>query len=395
MRVLHIEDRRENRLLVRKVLEASGHAVDDAADGLVGVELVQHTRPDLVLVDINIPGLNGYEVVTRLRADDSLASTPIVAITAEGDREHALALGFDGFIPKPIRTAHFANQLQAFVDGHRELVAESCKVDHLIEHSRQVVDRLESRVRELERANAGLREVDRLKMEVLRNVSHELSTPMTPIVGYVRMLVQEELGEINDGQKRVLSRLESSTERLKALIDDLLTATRFATGETALDPSVAAPKDIILRAISRHDIHRHGRGMTIQVDGNISEPVVVDLNRMEDAISHLVGNAVKFGPQGGQVVVRTWIELLGDDDARNWALSVTDQGPGIPVEERERVCQPFYQSDGSATRKHGGAGLGLAIVQQTVRAHGGAMTISDADGSGVSVTIRVPMRPQK
>ena len=71
MRVLHIEDRRENRLLVRKVLEAKGHTVEDAADGLIGVELVGHVRPDIVLVDINIPGLNGYEVVTRLRADSA------------------------------------------------------------------------------------------------------------------------------------------------------------------------------------------------------------------------------------------------------------------------------------------------------------------------------------
>lgn len=393
MRVLHIEDRRENRLLVRKVLEAKGHRVEDAADGLVGVELVGHVRPDIILVDINIPGLNGYEVVTRLRADDALDAVPIVAITAEGDREHALALGFDGFIPKPIRMGEFVDQLQSFVDGHREEVAEACKVDHLIEHSRQVVDRLESRVRELERANAGLREVDRLKMEVLRNVSHELATPMTPISGYVQMLHSQESGSLNREQTAIVERLATSVTRLKGLIDDLLIATRFATEEAALEPTVGDPNVLIQAAVKRHAYGIQQRGVHLEVDGEITESVVVDRNRMVDAISHLLSNGIKFGPNQGILRLRTWLEVVGDDDARNWALSVTDQGPGIPLEERERVCQPFYQSDGSATRRHGGAGLGLAIVQQTVRAHGGSLVISDADGAGVSVTIRVPTRP--
>ena len=117
MNVLHIEDRRENRLLVRKLLEAKGFSVTDAADGLTGVELARTTSPDLILVDINIPGLDGYQVVTRLRGEPRLAKTPIVAITAEGDRGRALSLGFDGFISKPIKMASFVNQLRGFLAG--------------------------------------------------------------------------------------------------------------------------------------------------------------------------------------------------------------------------------------------------------------------------------------
>ena len=288
----------------------------------------------------------------------------------------------------------FVDQLQSFVDGHREEVAEACKVDHLIEHSRQVVDRLESRVRELERANAGLREVDRLKMEVLRNVSHELATPMTPISGYVQMLRGQESGTLSREQTAIVERLATSVTRLKGLIDDLLIATRFATEEAALEPTAGDANTLIRSAIERHAYGIQQRDVNLEIDGEITESVVVDRERMIDAISHLLSNGIKFGPSQGVLRLRTWLEVVGDADARNWALSVTDQGPGIPLEERERVCQPFYQSDGSATRRHGGAGLGLAIVQQTVRAHGGSLVISDADGAGVSVTIRVPTRPR-
>ena len=107
-RVLHIEDDPRNRLLVRKLLAADGHEVIDAADGLEGVRCALTQRPDLVLVDLNIPGLDGYEVTLRLRGEPSLGNVPIIAITAEGDRDTSFAVGCDGFIQKPIDARSFA-----------------------------------------------------------------------------------------------------------------------------------------------------------------------------------------------------------------------------------------------------------------------------------------------
>src|SRR5258708_23126465 len=101
-RVLHIEDDPRNRLLVRKLLAADGHEVIDATDGLEGVRFALTLRPDLVLVDLNVPGLDGYEVTLRLRSETSLNGVPIVAITAEGDRDTSFPVRCDGVIPKPI-----------------------------------------------------------------------------------------------------------------------------------------------------------------------------------------------------------------------------------------------------------------------------------------------------
>lgn len=395
MHVLHIEDRRENRLLVRKLLEARGHRVTDAVDGLIGVELALSERPDLLLVDINIPGLDGYEVVTRLTGEPSLANTPVVAITAEGDRSRALALGFDGFIVKPIRMATFVHQLEAFRDGKRESVSEAERAGHLVDQNRRVVQRLETKVRELTRANERLRDVDRLKMAVLRNVSHELHTPMTPLMGYVKMLAGGELGPVNNGQTMVLRRMDHSLRRLDGIIDNLLNVTRFATGEVSLERAIASPGAIAREVVDGMRAAASQRRMRIDLRIGNLEPAYCDRARLIDALRQLVDNAIKFGPDGQVIGFAAHLLLGPEGDKRMIEWAVTDAGSGIPADERENVIEPFYQVDASITRTHGGTGLGLAIASRVADLHGGRLVISTATTGGARVAIRIPTRPDQ
>lgn len=392
MKVLHIEDRAENRLLVRKVLEARGHTVVDCADGLTGLELARSAAPDLVLLDINIPGLDGYEVVSRLKDETRLATIPVVAITAEGDRDRALALGFDGFLSKPIRMATFEKELLAFAAGHREAGDDSRRQAHLLDHGRRVVDRLEAKVRELTRANERLREVDRLKMEVLRNVSHELATPLTPLTGYVKMLGGQELGPLTEAQRTVVSRLDGSVGRLRELIDNLLNVTRFATGSVSLEHSVLGPAEVIEQAVAAMQRRAEARQVKLRTRLGTLEPVVGDRVRLLDALKQLIDNAIKFGPAGGTVTVEAAVVVQAGADARQLELAVLDEGPGIAPAQRDRVVEPFYQIDGSATRSAGGAGLGLAVVARTADLHEGLLVIEDAPGGGARVVLRLPTR---
>ncbi len=391
MKLLHIEDRPENRLLVRKLLESKGHQVTDAADGLLGLELARVREFDLILVDINIPNLNGYEVVTRLRSDSKLDSVPIVAITAEGDREHAIALGFDGFIAKPIKMTSFEQELHAIASGRSEELDVTTRLGHLRKHSQMVVDRLETRVRALEEANERLKDIDRLKMEVLRNVSHELSTPMTPLVGYLKMLENGELGPLSEGQMDVVGKMETSATRLKKLIDNLLSATRFATGTVAPEYTRVRVAELIDSSIKAHQQVADTKAMELLADIRGPEMILVDPNQMRRAIGHLVENGIKFGPEKSHVQIRCWAETLNSESDRNWVVSVTDSGPGIPLLERQHVCEPFYQTDGRMTRRHGGAGLGLAIVDRVAKAHGGALSISQAESGGAQMILRIPL----
>ena len=124
-RILHIEDDAANRLLVRKLLQNAGHEVIDAVDGLEGVRLAVGDPPDLVLVDINIPGLDGFEVTLRLRGEPKLTGVPIIAITAEGNRETSLAVGCDGFLQKPIDARSLPATIGKYLKGAREVAPAS------------------------------------------------------------------------------------------------------------------------------------------------------------------------------------------------------------------------------------------------------------------------------
>src|SRR6187551_3065243 len=157
-KILHIEDDPANRLLVRKLLTPAGFEVTDAADGLEGIRLALQQRPDLVLVDISIPGLDGYEVTLRLRAEPTLRGVPIVAITAEGNRDASLAVGCDGFLQKPIDARSFAETVRGYLEGRRERAAPDAANEQLRLQTQRIVTHLEQKVAELLSANRRLLE---------------------------------------------------------------------------------------------------------------------------------------------------------------------------------------------------------------------------------------------
>ena len=157
--ILYIEDDSSNRLLVRHVLQAAGYRVIEAVDGLNGVQAAQAERPDLILMDINIPELDGYETTTRIKSLPGLNHIPIIALTAtarEGDRERALTAGCDGYLTKPINADRLPRQIAQFLEGFREIVADDQEKAYLREYNQRLVDRLEQKIKELSQANQAL-----------------------------------------------------------------------------------------------------------------------------------------------------------------------------------------------------------------------------------------------
>jgi signal transduction histidine kinase/CheY-like chemotaxis protein len=155
-KILYIEDNRENRMLVRAILEADGYTIVDAEDGLSGVEAAVREEPALILLDVNLPGIDGYEVVAVLKSFPALANTPVVALTAyamEGDRQRTLVAGCDGYIQKPIDVDTFPRQVEEFLHGKREQVEEREEGAYLRELNQRLVHRLVNQVEELKRLN--------------------------------------------------------------------------------------------------------------------------------------------------------------------------------------------------------------------------------------------------
>ncbi|MEP7121529.1 MAG: hybrid sensor histidine kinase/response regulator [Byssovorax sp.] len=371
-RILHIEDDPANRLLVRKLLTNAGHEVIDAADGLEGVRLACAQRPDLVLVDLNIPGLDGFEVTLRLRGEASLAGVPIVAITAEGDRETSLAVGCDGFLQKPIDARSFSTVIQRFLKGAKELPPPGGRASaRLMEQSQRIVAHLEEKVAELSRANARLRELDAARIEFYRNVSHELATPMTPIVGYVKLLKDEELGPLNKPQQKALRAVDDCVRRLRSLIDNLLDVTGLETGRMRFIHADYDFLDTTRRAVAAVADRLDDARVTL-VEEMPRGPLTAwgDAGRLQRAMTQLLDNAAKFTPSGGTVGVRVLRLPSG-----HYELCVADTGPGVRPDRLEKIFEPFFQVDGSVTREHGGVGVGLAIARRTARGLGGEVRV--------------------
>src|SRR6059036_3184947 len=156
VKILYIEDNRENRMLVRAVLEAAGYILVDAEDGLAGIEAAIREEPALILLDINLPGVDGYEIVAILKSFPNLASTPMVALTAyamQGDRQRTLVAGCDGYIQKPIDVDAFPRQVAEFLGGKREKVESRDEGVYLRELNQRLVYRLLNQVEELKRLN--------------------------------------------------------------------------------------------------------------------------------------------------------------------------------------------------------------------------------------------------
>lgn len=366
-KILHIEDDPANRLLVRKLLTPAGFEVVDAADGVDGVRRAIEEHPDLVLVDISIPGLDGYEVTLRLRAEPALRGVPIVAITAEGNRDASLAVGCDGYLQKPIDARTFADTVRGYLQGKRESASPDATGQHLRLQSQRIVSHLEEKIAQLSAANRRLVELDQAKKEFYRNISHELATPMTPIVGYIKLMIDGELGDLTTPQQKALRAMDDCVQRLRRLIDNLLDVTALETGRMRFAPREFDVVELVRAAMARQPALDDGRlRLVADLPKRGTFKGTGDVDRLGRALDQLLDNAAKFVPAGGTVGVRARRLPSG-----HFEICIADTGPGLPPEKTGRLFEPFYQVDGSPTRSHGGTGVGLAIARGVAKAHGG------------------------
>lgn len=370
-RILYIEDDAASRTLLRRVLEDAGHEVLLATNGMEGVQRATKEKPDLVLLDIGLPGLDGYEVTLRLRGIPGLTNVPIVALSAQGDRQTALAVGCDGFMAKPIGRG-FPKELTPYLRGYKER-GDDTGEQRLRETSHRIVERLEEKIGELEGANAKLEAMVQIRREFLRNLCHELATPMTPVVGYIKMLKGGELGPLTSQQQSALSQIEASTARLRGLLDTLHDVASLETGRLAFARREYDLKVLASKALG--DVKTRATEQRLDVASQIpprSLPASGDPDKVRRAIAHLLDNALKFTPRGGAIAFEVQAESKPE---LGYTLRIADGGPGIPPNQLERVLEPFFQIDGSETRAHGGVGMGLAFARRVAEVHGGALRV--------------------
>lgn len=384
-KILYIEDNQENQLLVQRVLTSCGYTVVIAEDGLSGIALAREILPALILVDINIPGLDGYETTTRLRSMPHLKGVPVVALTADispGTREWALVAGCDGFLSKPISPRRLSEQIAEFIAGKREVVAPHIESEVLRAYTHKVVERLERRVRELTAANAELQEVDQLRSQFLTSLSHELRTPLTSLLGYLDLFARGTLGPINELQRDAVAVMQRNVETLSQQLNNLLYLQEYRSHQLSL--TTVNLNNMVQHLLRRMRPKAISGGILLEVELREAAIIRADPSALELALSNLLDNAIKFTAPGGRVVLS-----LHDEPSRV-IIRFEDSGIGIPPEALEKIFLPFYRIDNSLAGPQPGSGIGLALVRHIVEAHGGQVTVRSVSAQGSIFTVTLP-----
>ena len=230
--------------------------------------------------------------------------------------------------------------------------------------------------------------VDQLKNDMVSTVSHELKTPLTSIQMAIHLLLEEVVGPLTPKQVELLLAARQDSDRLLAMVNDLLDLTRIEQGRVRLDLVPVAPRDLIGEAIERFEARARDAGVALEADAAPDLPeVLADRERIGHVFDNLVGNALRHTGRGGRVRLTA---RAGDGEVR---LKVADTGEGIPAEHLPHIFEKFYQVPGS--RRGGGVGLGLAIVREIITAHGGQVDVISHPGAGTTFSFTLPTRPQR
>jgi signal transduction histidine kinase len=370
-RILCIESDSTFRARVRRLLESEGFAVDEASSGLVGIQRALNLPPDLVIVEVHLPDIDGVEIATRLKQERALAEVPFLAI-GDADAEHdvALAAGADAFLAKPIDDARLVAEVRAVMAGQRERLPEAGERAGLRALSDAMVNHLEHALEDARQWEERCLERDRLGRIFIGNLAHELRTALTPMSGYLKILSSDKLGPLSAQQQRILESIQGATGRLTRVVENLSDFATLQASDAALFPADVDPDVLAEEVVAdlRPAIREARLHVAVQKAGG--GPITADPRKLRQALSNVVGNAVKFSPHGGEVLV----EVLRD--ARTVRFAVSDQGPGIVPQEQKHVFEPFSHAAGKDDRaKHPGSGLGLPVARRIIEAHGGTISL--------------------
>ncbi len=347
-RVLYIEGDAPTRVVVRRLLEAGGFDVEESATGLDGIARARSSAPDLVIADTSLPDIEGLEVAARLKQDHKLAQVPVVAVgRSAADHDIALAAGWDGFIARPIDEARFVEEVRAYLAGKRERLP-----DDAVAHARQRLAELEGR-----------------GSAFMHDLAHELSTPLTPLAGYIKILQSGRLGELSAQQRKVIDGMASAVAKLTRIVDNLSDFADLQAGRAAITPTSVDP-DALAEDVA-NEVRPAARDARLHLEVRPSRggPVPADPRKLRQALANLVQNAVKFSPHGGEILLEVTRE------PSRLRFSVYDQGPGVPPAELERIFEPFRHPERRDDARVPGSGLGLPVARRIAEAHGGRIIV--------------------
>jgi two-component system, sensor histidine kinase len=396
--IMIVDDHPANLKVLEDILRKSGYQVRSFPRGRLALTAALRNPPDLILLDINMPELNGYEVCEQLKSTEALSDIPVIFLSALNDVEDRLGAFRSGgvdFISKPFQV----EEVQARVETQLKLHALQLVLKQQNEHLEETVA---ARTRELLEVNEVLAHLSsslqvarrtaeiasQVKSEFLANMSHEFLTPLNAVIGLTDVVLDSEL---TVDQREHLDLVKDSANSLVTVLSDILNIATIQAGKYFLQPKEFSLREWMATTMKEFEAAARDKHLqlTWHIVPNVPLLLMGDSTCLRQILSKLVGNAIKFTAAGEvAVTVETTPQA-----PRILSFHVRDTGIGVPVEKQRVIFEPFSQVDNSLRRKHGGTGLGLAICAQLIDIMGGRIWI-DSDGrTGSTFHFTVRLEP--
>ena len=376
--ILVADDVPANVELLCDQLATLGYRVETATDGPSAVEACFAKKPDLCILDVSMPAgslgvddrSTGFEVCRRIKRDPRTARIPVIFVTALNDttdRVKAIEAGGDDFLTKPHNRQILGARLRSLL-------------------------RLKFATDALEESYRKLRELEKVRDDLMKMIVHDLKSPLTSVLAALEMVLDGDFGAVSESQRRALGDAEAKAEDLLALIEDLLEVARIEEAHIQLDVQPIAPAALLTEVLHEWEMRLAQEEASAAMDVADDAPVFrADKGLVKRVFSNLIQNALTHSPRNVKVSLRA-----RHDGASDGVLfTVADNGPGIPKEYHEIIFRKFEQAKTPSAPRVRSSGLGLAFCKLAVEAHGGRIWVQSEEGKGSQFHFTLPVHPRR
>jgi signal transduction histidine kinase len=381
-RILLVDDTPVNLDAISTVLIDAGYEVSVATSGERALQNLQRRASDLILLDVMMPGIDGFETCERIKANPKTANIPIIFMTSLIDINNKIKgfkCGAVDYISKPFQE----QEILARVKTHIQL--------RLLTHNleQQVAEQTAS----LKTANVALEKANISKRSFLSTMSKEIRTPIDDILRLAERLQEQTDGTLNAQQVDDLANIEHNGNHLLSLINNTLKLTNIESGQLKLDFDLIVIEDVCRSCLVAIQslADRKNLKLTLNIEPNLPQ-ISIDERQMRQVILNLLNNAIKFTSAGSVTLSITKTMLTDSENLPGIRLAIADTGIGIAPENIQQLFQPFVQIHNLLGERHEGNGLGLILAKQIVELHGGQISVYSIENAGSCFTIELPTR---
>lgn len=362
-RVLIVDDDRLNVRILTGILKPEGYELRAVHSGEEALAVYADFKPDLVLLDVMMPGINGFETCRTLKARHGELLAPVIFITAKSESDdvvEGLAAGGVDYLPKPFKAREALARLRTHLQNRL-----------LNEQQRQLVSQLSA-------ANAS-------KNKLLGIVAHDLRNPLASIRGLADFLADGTVGEITPDQLDLVKTIQETSQSMLTMVNELLDISVIESGELKIHQEIRPIAELLNKSVYLNNINAAKKGSRIELEGIDAETELhIDGDKIKQVIDNLLSNAIKFSPPNSVIHVSV------ERSEQGCSVLVRDQGPGIPDSERHKLFKDFSQTSVKPTAGEKSTGLGLAICKRIMESHGGSIAAENSPTGGSVFRITFP-----